>query len=203
LNLASLHAGLVDDARIKRKTFESLLQGRTFDEWEQEAASIHSLPQTRDTQAIDEELREVERQRQSEEGEAKIKEQTIEKWKAAYGDWDSLAERLPIKQVEFNKAKEKLDTAPSVPSGYVSAEHLINDLDDAQTRLNANRQPREEIKAELARLDGQLGDRRSEELAEQAEVAERAVPAQYWQPGNASDASATRSTRSLSAATTF
>lgn len=174
LNLAKQHAGLVEDAKVKRKTLESLLQGRTFDEWEQEAASINSLPQTRDTQAIDDELREVERQRQREEDQAKIKEQTIEKWKATYGDWDSLAERLPIKQVEFNKAKEKLDTAPSVPSGYVSAEDLINELDKAQTRLNENRQPLEGIKAELAHLDGQLGDRRSEELAEQAEVAERA-----------------------------
>ncbi|MFM7165484.1 MAG: AAA family ATPase, partial [Planctomycetaceae bacterium] len=174
LKLAKFHAGLVDDARIKQKTFESLLQGRTFDEWEQEAASINSLPQTRDAQSIEKELREVERQRELEEGHAQVKEQTIEKWKAAYGDWDSLADRLPNKQAEFKKAKEKLDTAPSVPPGYVSAEHLINELDEAQTRLNENRQPRDDIKTELARLDGQLADRRSEELAEQAEVAERA-----------------------------
>lgn len=100
-------------------------------------------------------------------------ESKIKKWKSEYADLDSLGEQLLNKTSKLRKEKEKLTAAPALPLGFSSAQHLIRDLEDAQKRLNSNRQPRENIKNDLTRREVELSDRRSEDLTEKAEVAER------------------------------
>jgi len=174
MNLASAHKNREQVADIKRQTLDSLLQGKSFEQWQEEAKELDALPQTRDAETIENDLQDVQKRFFFGEQQAKASAERIESWTTKYGDSNSLLDQLLDTKGPLTAARAALAATPSVPFGYDSAQHLINELDDAQTRLNGNRQPREDIKAELARLDGQLGDRRSEELAEQAEVAERA-----------------------------
>lgn len=171
--LASAHTKLVDDADSKRRTFEGLLQGKLFEQWKREAEEVIALPQTRDLQSINQEIETTERNVGKRDLEAKAHEANCEKWKSRYGDPESLAELLLIKKSEFRKESDKLASAPTVPPGFNSAQNLITELEAAQKRLNASRQPRENIRNELNRLEVELGDRRSEDLAESAEVSER------------------------------
>lgn len=173
-NLASAHQKRVGVADAKRDTLDSLLQGKSFEQWQEEAEQLDALPQTRDAETIEKDLQGVRNRLLIEKQQATASAERIESWITKYGDPTSLLDHLVDKKGELNGATAELAAIPAVPSGFNSAEHLINELDEAQKRLNANRQPRGDIKAELAHLDGQLGDRRSEELAEQAEVAERA-----------------------------
>jgi len=167
------HKGLVNVAEIKRKTFEALLQGKSFEKWKQEADEANALPQTRDVPTIDKEIKKLAGRIQQASQKALDQESKIQKWKSEYSDLDSLGGLLHKKKSDVRLENEKLTAAPGVPPSFNSAKHLIGELDAAQTRLNDSRQPRENNKGDLTRCEVELGDRRSEDLTEQAEVAER------------------------------
>ena len=167
------HKNLVNEAAIKRKTFDALLQGKSFERWKQEADEVNALPQTRDVATIDDEVRKLGLQIQQGSQTASAQESRIQKWKSAYVDLDALEELVFEKRSEFRRQNEKLTAAPGVPPGFNSARHLINELDAAQTRLNASREPRARIRGDLTLSEVELGDRRSEDLKEEAELAER------------------------------
>lgn len=122
---------------------------------------------------IDEAIKTLSGRMQQASLKASDHESKIKKWKSEYADLDSLGEQLLNKTSKLRKEKEKLTAAPALPLGFSSAQHLIRDLEDAQKRLNSNRQPRENIKNDLTRREVELSDRRSEDLTEKAEVAER------------------------------
>ena len=171
--LASTHRQLVDAAESKRRTLEGLLQGKSLEQWEQEAAEVKALPQTRDVPGVEEEIRRNEIQLDRGNHQAEERMLKLQEWTKKYKDLNSLQERLLDKALEFRTQSKSLAAAPTVPPGYSSAENLINELDAAQTRLNVSRQPWENISTELTRLVVELGESRSEDLTEVAERAER------------------------------
>jgi hypothetical protein len=167
------HKRLFSEAAIKRRTFEHLLRGKSFDEWQREAEEANALPQTRDVPTIDEEIKALSGRIQKASLKASDNASKIRQWKSEYADLDSLGEQLLNKKSELRKENETLALAPDVPLGFSSAQHLVNDLNTAQDRLNESREHREKIKGELTRREVELGDRRSEDLREKAEVAEK------------------------------
>lgn len=172
--LARTYTKLVQREHSALTTFQALLQGKSFEQWKQEAEEVNALPQTRDVQSIDEEIRINENQLARGTQQVADYERQIAEWKSKYTHVDTIGETLYKTKSEIQKAVDQLAAASTLPPGFTSAQHLILELDAAQKRLNESRQPREDIKRNLTLREVELGDRRSEDITEKAEVAERA-----------------------------
>ena len=171
--LAERHQATAAVALTKQGIYEALLQGTSFEEWAQQIASLECLPATRDPALIEHETESLRTRRA--EGAAAVAEQqkAVARWREGYGSHERLGEALLAQRAELNKTRERLAAVPTLPAGFASTQAMLEQLDQAQHRqLNAQQQLTA-YKAEVARLTAVLADRRSEDLAEQADEAER------------------------------
>jgi exonuclease SbcC len=172
--LAERHAAVTGMASSKQAIYDALLQGKSFEQWTDEIQAVDSLPATRDPSQIEQEM-ELLRTRRA-EGAAAVTQhrEAIERWAAAYGDYEQLGEALLGQRSELKNARERLASLPTLPAGFASPQALLSELDQAQTRQLEAQQELTTHKAEVARLTALLGERRSEDLSEQADDAQRA-----------------------------
>ena len=168
---AAQHADLTHRLKIKQETYRALLQGKTQSEWDQEFNALESLPQTRESKSVEQELESVRHLIATGEKEIEIHQQTILAWEQAYTDLETLGEKLLLTKQTLHSTESKLTSLPEVPFGFSSIDEFLHSLDAAQERMNAGSEPRSQLGSKRGTLEGQLGDRRSEDITEEAEQA--------------------------------
>ena len=168
---AALHADRTHRLKTKQETYSALLQGKTQEEWDQEFKTLESLPQTRESKSIEQELDALRQSVATSEKELEIHRQNLLAWEEAHTDLETLGEKLLIGQQTLRNTESKLKSLPEVPSGFSSINDFLHSLDSAQERINASSEPRSQLGSQRGTMEGQLGDRRSEDLTEEAEHA--------------------------------
>ena len=171
---AEAHKTYSHEAHAKKAAYESQLAGKTFEQWQEAVARANRLPQTRAVEAINEEISGNRTSVGNGDTACEGHMAKLAKWRAEYGVFETLAERLFTEKRELEAVQAKLDAMPTVPSGFASVKDFLAALDKAQDRLNESRKRQSELVGESGQLEGAIGDRRSEDLAERVEMAERA-----------------------------
>lgn len=160
-------------AEMKKKLLEGLLLGKTFEQWEAHVKVIEGLPETRALDVIERDIKEASEKVALGNVANKKHAEAIAGWIKEYGDHDALGERLLKERGDLKAAREKLADAPGLPPGFESSRALLSELERAQTRRLDGQQSLVAKKEELGGLAARLGDRRSEDVAEEAEASRR------------------------------
>ncbi len=168
---ASRHADLTHRLKTKQETYRALLQDKTQSEWDQEFKALESLPQTRESKSIEQELETLRHSVATNENAIEMHHQNLLVWEQAHTDLETLGEKLLIAQQNLRTTESKLTSLPEVPSEFSSIDKFLHSLDSAQERMNAGSEPRSQLGSKRGTLEGQLGERRSEDLTEEAEHA--------------------------------
>lgn len=171
--MAVLHREAAAAAMNRKQVYESLLLGKTFEQWMEEVGAIENLPGTRETAVIDEEI--GTKRMRLEEGNATARKHadTIADWKQKYTDHDTIGQKLLEARAELKQNKDQLASLPVLPERFVSVQEFLDRL-TADNQLQVDGQKQLTVKKEdRARLTTELADRRSEDAAEQAEFAKR------------------------------
>ncbi|MBT3211479.1 MAG: hypothetical protein HN345_05660, partial [Planctomycetaceae bacterium] len=155
----------------KKETYRALLQGKTRAEWDKRFAEIEGLRKTRDSKTIELELESVRHSVSTGDQSLKTHQERIQLWEKSYTNLEALGENLLTVQHDLRTAEITLTTLPHVPSSFSSSDAFVHALDSAQERININSEPRSTLAAQRGGLEGQLGDRRSEDLTEEADNA--------------------------------
>lgn len=168
---ASSYDSLVRRMESKQETYQALLRGKDQAEWDKRFAEIEGLRKTRDSKTIEHELEAVRHSVSTGDQSLKTHQERIQSWEKSYINLESLGEKLLNAQHALRTTETTLTTLPHVPSNFPSSDAFIHSLDSAQERMNTNSEPRSTLASQRGGLEGQLGDRRSEDLAEEAENA--------------------------------
>jgi len=168
---AALHADRTHRLKTIQETYSALLQGKTQEEWDQEFKTLESLPQTRESKSIEQELDALRQSVATSEKELEIHRQNLLAWEETHTDLETLGEKLLVAQQTLRTTESKLTSLPEVPPEFSSIDEFLHSLDSAQERINASSEPRSQLGSQRGTMEGQLGDRRSEDLTEEAEHA--------------------------------
>ena len=168
---ASFYNRLVLRTESKQETYRALLRGKSRAEWDTQFAEIEGLRKTRDSETIEHELEAVRHSVSTGDQSLKTHQERIQSWEKSYINLESLGENLLTAQHDLRTTETTLTTLPHVPSKFPSSDAFIHSLDSAQERMNTNSEPRSTLASQRGGLEGQLGDRRSEDLVEEAENA--------------------------------
>lgn len=161
-------------AATTKQVYDGLLGGKPFAEWEAAIAALAALPATRDLLAIDAEIATCQKQLATGDAETAKHEESVAAWSSQFTDMDTLGQRLLESQSDLKNAKERLAAVPDVPPEFASAKAFLEALDQAHAERSVDEKRLGGMREELARLTEKLGDRRSEDVADQADVARRA-----------------------------
>jgi len=172
--MAERHRDAVVTANNRKQVYESLLLGRTFEQWEEDVAAIRKLPDTRDLAVIDEDLR-TNRTRFS-DGSAAARRwaELIVEWIERHKDYESLTEVLLEARAMLKQSKDRLAALPLLPEQFRSVKEFLELLATARQMQIEGQRKLSVKREELARLTAELGDRRSEDIAEESEATRRA-----------------------------
>ena len=171
--IAVLHREAAATANNRKVVYESLLLGKTFEQWMEDIGAIENLPGTRETAVIDEEI--GTNRTRLEEGNATARKHAdaIADWKQKYTDHDTIGEKLLEAKAAVKQARDRLASLPGLPEHFGSVQEFLDTL-AAANQLQVDGQKQLTVKKEdRARLTAELADRRSEDAAEQAEAAKR------------------------------
>jgi DNA repair exonuclease SbcCD ATPase subunit len=161
-------------AAANRKTvYQGLLGPTTFEQWAAEIKAIDDLPHARDVAVIEGAIASARTKLAEGEARAATHEQSIEAWKKKYANHGEVGTQLLEVRSLLARARQELAALPALPEGYDSPAAFVGAIDRAQASQLAGQQQLTAKKAEAAELTGQLGDRRSEDVAERAEAEKR------------------------------
>jgi energy-coupling factor transporter ATP-binding protein EcfA2 len=171
--MAVLHREAAATANNRKVVYESLLLGKTFEQWMEDIAAIENLPRTRETAVIDEEI--GTNRTRLEEGNATARKHAdaIADWKQKHTDHDMIGEKLLEAKAAVKRDMDRLASLPGLPEHFGSVREFLDTLAAAnQLQVDGQKQLTGK-KEDRARLTAELADRRSEDAAEQAEAAKR------------------------------
>jgi exonuclease SbcC len=171
--MAQQHREAAATAGGRKQLYETLLAGKTFEQWTEGVAAIEKLPATRELAAIEEEIT-ANRTRLAEgNATAKRHAEAIAEWKRQHTDHDTLTEQLLEAKSRLMEDRNRLASLPALPEQFASVKAFLEKLDGArQLQVDGQMQLTVE-KEQQARLTAELGDRRSEDIAEEAETTMR------------------------------
>ena len=171
--MADRHRESAAAAESRKRVYDGLLQGKSFEQWETEVQAAESLPATRDLAAIDGEIARITKQLA--EGDAQFEKhaESLRNWKTQYEAHEALTTRLLEVKADVQAAETKLASLPGLPEGHGSVKAFLDALDSAQQQLNPKQQQLATLRQSVGQLNGELGDGRSEDVTEQAAAAER------------------------------
>jgi energy-coupling factor transporter ATP-binding protein EcfA2 len=171
--MAERHREAAATANNRKQVYESLLLGKTFEQWLTEVGAIENLPGTREMAVIDEEIRTNRTRLVEGATTAKKHADTIADWTQRHTDHDTIGERLLEAKAALKQAQDQLASLPGLPEGFSTVEAFLQALAAAQ-QLQVDGQMQLTVKKqEEARLTAELADRRSEDVAEKADIAKR------------------------------
>jgi DNA repair exonuclease SbcCD ATPase subunit len=171
---AEAHRRLAADVENAGKVYEGLLQQKSYEQWQAAMQGLEKLPETRDAKTIEKEL-EAKRAAVT-EGDTKSQgfAKSIDEWVRKHTDLPTLGAKFTRGTGELERARADLKKAPSLPEGYASVDEFLCALNGADAGRIAIRDELKERAAALTGLTMELGDRRSQDLVEEAETKERA-----------------------------
>lgn len=172
--MADRHRECAAAAASCKLVYDGLLQGRSFEQWETEMQAIENLPATRDLATIEKEVLKITTQLSDGDAQAQTHAQSITNWKTLYEAQETLTTRLLDAKAAVQAAETKLASMPELPEVFESVSEFLALLDSAQRDLNPKQQDLASLRQDVGKLNGELGDDRSEDLVEQAAAAERA-----------------------------
>lgn len=161
-------------AGSKKQVYEELLRGKSYEAWEAAVQSLAALPATRDLAAIEAEISTGVTQLAAANAACSGHQESISKWTTQFADMETLGERLLEAQSALKAAKGGLADMPDVPPGFATVKAFLEAIERAHSERTAAEQRRSTAREELARLTEKLGERRSEDAADEAELAKRA-----------------------------
>lgn len=160
-------------AAQRRANYEGALGGRSFEQWAEAIAALDDLPAARDVATIEAELETVRNRLAAGMTDAERHERSISEWTRDHQDRAALEEKLLDAKAAAKKAREEYAALATLPADFDSPATLLARLDEAQRERLASQERLTEKKAMLAALTSRLDDRRSQDLAERAEAAQR------------------------------
>ena len=90
---------------------------RRQSEWDQDFKALESLPQTRESKSIEQELETLRHSVATNENAIEMHQQNLLVWEQAHADLETLGEKLLIAQQNLRTTESKLTSLPEVPSG--------------------------------------------------------------------------------------
>jgi hypothetical protein len=171
--MADRHRDSAAAAASCKLVYDGLLQGRSCEQWETEVQAVENLPATRERATIDGEIARITKQLADGDAQAEQHAQSITNWKTQYEAPETLTTRLLEAKAAVRDAETKLVSLPGLPEGYGSVKAFLDALDSAQQQLNPKQQQLATLRQDVGQLNGALGDARSEDVTEQAAIAER------------------------------
>jgi DNA repair exonuclease SbcCD ATPase subunit len=171
--MADRHRGCTAAAESRKQVYEGLLQGKAFERWEAEVQTVANLPATRDLTTIDAEIARINKQLAEGDAQADKHSEAIGKWETLYEAPETLMTSLLEAKAAVRDADAKLASLPGLPEGFGSVKDFLKALDDAQRAVVTKQPQLGELRQAFGQLTGELGDDRSEDVAEQAAAAER------------------------------
>jgi DNA repair exonuclease SbcCD ATPase subunit len=172
--LAERHRDATGAAATRRHVYEGLLQGKSFEQWEADAAAVANLPPTRDLTTIDGEITRITKQLIEGDAQAAKHAESITNWQTQYETPEALTTRLLTATAAVQSAEATLKDLPGLPEGFASVKAFLDELDAAQQELNPKQQQLSTLRQKLGELSNELEDNRSEDVTEEAAAAERA-----------------------------
>lgn len=170
---ADRHREATNEADKRKGVYESLLRGKPFEQWAAEIKAIDDLPHARDIATVERAIADARQKLAAGDAKAATLLQAIDGWKATHTDPATLGENLITVRSELKQANDTLASLPELPEGFASPQAFIAAIDAAQASRLGGQQQLTDKKAEVAGLAGRMGDRRSEDVAEQAEARKR------------------------------
>ncbi|MFM9196155.1 MAG: ATP-binding protein, partial [Planctomycetia bacterium] len=171
--LAEKHRDRKATAANARKVYEGLLQDKTFEQWQAEVKAVAALAATREIATVDKEIAAKQKLLSDGEAAAATQRTALDRWKERYADHAAVGARLLADQHALKQAMERLQSVPGLPDGFDSTAAFIAAIEAAQADRNTGRDALRAKHGELTLLAATLGERRSEDVAEEAEAARR------------------------------
>jgi DNA repair exonuclease SbcCD ATPase subunit len=171
--MADRHRDATGAAATRKHVYEGLLQGKSFEQWEKDAAAVANLPPTRDLSTIDAEITRITKQLTDGDALAAKHTESITNWETQYETPEALTPRLLEATAAVQAAEATLKGLPGLPKGFASVKAFLDALDSAQLELNPKQQQLATLRQEFGQLNGKLGDGRSEDVTDEAAAAER------------------------------
>ena len=171
--LVRQHDALVAAATTRRTVYETRLQGRSFEAWQEEIAGLDQLPQTRSVTVIDAELGELQTREQAATREDAVNDGNLREWIRKYGDQDSLLNVVVQNRMQLQAVETELATLPTVPEGYASADAFLTVLTQREAAYRERPTRLRDLATRQQQLKDAIGDRTTGELAEVAAALER------------------------------
>jgi DNA repair exonuclease SbcCD ATPase subunit len=122
---------------------------------------------------IDDEIGRINRQLTDGDALAARHTESISNWTLQFVDLEKLAERWLEMKATLQGAVAALDGLPRLPEGFGAVKEFLKRLELAQRDLNEKQQRLPGLRQAFGELAGELGDERSEDVAEKAAAAER------------------------------
>lgn len=161
-------------AKERKASYEGALGGQTFEQWSEAIEALDALPATRDVAVLEQELETIRGRLATGQTQVDKHRESVDGWIQTYTNRDLLEEKLLDAKSTLRQARNTLAELATLPGEFESPQALLANLDDAQREQLAAQERLTDTKAALATLTSQLDDRRSQDLAEQAEAAKRA-----------------------------
>jgi DNA repair protein SbcC/Rad50 len=171
--MAERHRETAAAASLKQAVLAGLLRGKAFAAWAAEAAAVEHLPSTRAIPAIETELGELQKRLLEGDAAATQHADALAAWREAFTDIDALGERLLEAKSSLKHAEDQLAMLPSVPESFDSVKAFEEALENAQSQQLTGQKRLSAEKENYGGLTGRLADRRSEDVADEAEAAKR------------------------------
>jgi DNA repair exonuclease SbcCD ATPase subunit len=160
-------------AAERKASYEGALGGRSFDELAAAIKGLDGLAATRDVTTIESELEQVRSGLAAGKSRAEEHQKAIDGWKQSHTDRDALEDRLLETKRTLKEAEAARAALATLPEEFDTPKTLIEKLDAAQADQLAIQRLLTEKQGKFVELTIRLGERRSQELAERAEAAER------------------------------
>jgi DNA repair exonuclease SbcCD ATPase subunit len=160
-------------AGSKWAVLNGLLGARSFAEWKALVAEIDALPDAREIPIVEGELNAV--RDELTRGTARMENHTasVEDWQVRYQDLEHFEAEVKRIADELHIGKAELEGLALIPAPFDSPESFLAALNDAQATQNASQEAQAGLREQLAALNAILGDRRSQDVGDDAELAQR------------------------------
>lgn len=171
--MADRHRDCTAAAVSCKQVHDRLLQGKTFEQWEADVRAVETLPATRELAVIDDEVTRITKQLADGDAQAAKHAEAIKDWESRFQDPETLAERWLEQKNTLRNTEASFEKLPKLPEGFGSVKDFLRTLNDAQRDVVTKQPQLGELRQAFGRLTGELGEARSEDIAEQAAAAER------------------------------
>ena len=154
--------------------YQQYLDGKSYEEWQQQIANLDAVPSARSLPVINEELQTVTKQILGHEHTITESQRQLDEFAALYTDTRSLLLLVAANASKKTEAESALANLPPLPEGYESAEDFLSDLDERSESLNELREMLAAVTAELRTMPPAPSELSITELQDEVDIKHQA-----------------------------